>query len=111
MLDTPTRTSRTGYGYLQSDNDHNVDHPGVDRNWGPYGNSDLGQPVIPHTWGIVEYVSPEGYNGGLGNYLVLYYPHLKRWARFLHLDSIIVKVGDKTPPKQTIAYLGTSGVT
>src|ERR671917_76922 len=109
MLDTPTRTDRVGLGFLAYYPAHKVYHPGIDRNWGPYGNDDFGQPVIPHTWGIVEYVSPEGYNGGLGNYLVLYYPHLKRWARFLHLEKIIVKVGQKTPPKQTIAYLGSSG--
>lgn len=113
MLDTPTRTDRVGLHFLEYYAPHNVFHCGIDYNWG-IGNQDEGQPVIPHTWGIVEYaglVSNGDMNGGLGNYLVLYYPHLNRWARFLHLEKILVKVGDKTPPKQAIALLGHTGTT
>lgn len=108
MLDFPTRTDRTGLKFLQFYPRHNVFHPGIDFNYG-IGDSDFGQPVIPPTWGITVYVSPRGTNGGLGNYLVLYHPHLKAWTRYLHLEGIFVTVGQKTPPKQPMALLGDSG--
>lgn len=113
MLLYPTRldSNRTGNGYLTYYAQHRVFHPGVDFNWGPSANADRGQPVFSPTWGIVEFVSPVGTNGGLGNYLVIDHPGLGVWTRYLHLDRIVVRRGDRIAPGQPIGMLGDSGTT
>lgn len=111
MLAPPTRTDRVGNRYLEWYAPHDVFHPGVDFNWGPTANADFGQDVVSPTWGIVEYVSPMGTNGGLGGYLVVYHPHLSAWTRYLHLEAIFVRAGDVVAPHQAIAKLGDSGTT
>lgn len=108
MLYIPTRTNKYGLKYLEYYPQHNVWHPGVDYNYG-YGDDDRGQPVICPTWGVVEYVSPEGLNGGLGNYLVIYHPWHGVWTRYLHLETITVTVGQKVAPNQLIGTLGKTG--
>lgn len=110
MLPFPTRTDRTGLRFLQYHPAGNVWHCGIDFNWGPSANADKGQPVLCPTWGIVEYVSPDGFNGGLGLYVVIRHPHNgPAWTRYLHLDSVSVKVGQKVAPNEQIATLGSSG--
>lgn len=112
MLDFPTRfeENRTGLRFLQHYAPHNVYHSGVDYNFG-YGNQDKGQLVITPTIGVVEYVSPRGTNGGLGNYIVIYHPNFGVWTRFLHLDSICVSIGQVLQRGQAIGTLGDSGTT
>src|SRR4051794_7155238 len=109
MLPDPTRYDHIGNAYLTYYAPHKVFHPGVDLNWGSTANADYGQDVISPDWGIVVYVSPVGTNGGLGNYLVIQHPHEGVWTRYLHLEEILVRVGDKVAPYQVIAKLGESG--
>lgn len=109
-LFTPTRTDRVGLKYLQYYKPHNVYHPGIDFNFG-IGNQDEGQSVVAPTWAIVEYVSPNGYNGGLGNYVVLRHPTHGVWTRFLHLEKVFCKAGEKLAPEQLFALLGDTGTT
>jgi len=111
MLLYPTRfqTARTGNKFLDYYAPHDVFHPGVDFNWGLTRNADKGQPIFAPTWGIVEYVSPVGTNGGLGNYLVIKHPGLAVWTRYLHMDSITVNAGGRVAPGQTIGFLGDTG--
>ena len=111
MLFPFTRSDRIGNGYLDYFPPHNVFHCGIDYNHGPTAYADYGQDVLSPTWGVVEYVSPEGTNGGLGNHLVVRYPHHGVWARLLHLEEILVSVGQKVAPGQLIARLGDSGTT
>lgn len=110
MLEYPTRfdPKRMGNGFLQYYPPQNAYHPGVDFNWG-IGNQDKWQDVVCPTWGTVEYVSPKGTNGGLGNYVVVHHPTMGVWTRFLHLDSISVVVGQKLSPSQFIGKLGDTG--
>lgn len=109
MLHHPTLfdPNREGYGFLQK-TDKGLFHPGVDYNNG-YGDQDRGQEVWAPTWGTVEYVSPIGTNGGLGNYFVLCHPHNNAWTRYMHLEKIIVHIGETVYPKQICAYLGDTG--
>lgn len=106
----PTRTNRTGLDFGDWYRAHGVFHPGVDFNYGS-GNSDKGQPVTCPWWGIVEYVSPRGFNGGLGLYVVVYHPADGLWTRYLHMDSVNVKIGQKLAPKQQLGTLGNTGTT
>lgn len=111
MLYDFTRNNKRGYGFLQKTSPANgsLYHPGIDYNWGN-GDDDKYQPVVSPTWGVVEYVSPIGTNGGLGNYIVIYHPHNGPvWTRCLHLDSIIVRKGETVYPNQIIGYLGDTG--
>ena len=110
MLYCPTRydSKRTGYKFGSYVKDQGLYHPGIDFNYG-VGDDDKYQPIMSPTWGLVLYVSPAGTNGGLGNYVVLNHPHNNASTRYLHNDSIIVKVGETVYPNQIIAYLGDSG--
>lgn len=111
MLDFPTRSDRLGLGYLQRYDKHGVWHPGVDFNFGDAPNADLGQTIAAPTYGIVKYISPKGYNGGLGEYLVLFHPYHAVWSRYLHLQDIFVSVGQSVARGLPIALLGDSGTT
>ena len=111
MLEFPTRheAKRFGLRYLQYFPRQNVFHPGVDYNYG-VGDQDKGQEVLSPTWGVVEYVSERGTNGGLGNYIVIRHPHNgPAWTRYLHLDSTEVLQGQTVAPGQLIGRLGDSG--
>lgn len=110
MLFHPTKWDpvRTGNHFLEYYKPHDVWHCGHDYNYG-FGNQDKGQTVHACTWGIVEYVSPQGTNGGLGNYLVIHHPHNNVWTRYLHLDRIDVKEGATVSPNQIVGLLGNSG--
>lgn len=112
MLQYPTKFDPKRYGntYLQFYSIHDVFHPGADFNYG-FGNDDKGQNVCAPTWGYVEYVSPIGFNGGLGNYIVLYHPHNGAWTRYLHLDQTFVRIGQKVAPGEVIGLLGATGTT
>lgn len=109
-LPSPTRTDRVGLSFGEYYAPHDCFHPGIDFNWG-VGNQDLNQPVIAVTHGVVEYVSPQGYNGGLGNYVVIYHPWHGVWTRYLHLEKVFVTVGEMVVPDQVIALLGDEGTT
>lgn len=113
MLDHPTRfnPSSIGNGFLQYYAPHNVYHPGIDYNWGPTSNSDLGQPVWAPTYGEIIFISERGTNGGLGQYVVVYHPDFGVWTRYLHLDSVHPEMypGRKLYKKQEFAALGNSG--
>src|SRR4051794_38440999 len=111
MLPNPTRTDRIGLKYLEYYAPHKAFHPGVDFNWGPLPGSDKGQPVLTPARGKVIYVSPKGTNGGLGNYLVVEHPQLGTWTRYLHLDDVAVKRGQKVLQEQLLGHLGDSGTT
>jgi murein DD-endopeptidase MepM/ murein hydrolase activator NlpD len=108
MIDHPTRWDRFGLKYLQYWKPHDVFHCGVDYNWG-IGNQDLGQPVWTPTYGVVEYVSPYGHNGGLGNYVVVYHPWHAVWTRYLHLDRMDCSIGQILERKGAIGTLGKTG--
>jgi len=108
MLYPPTRYNSFGLKYLEYYAKHQTYHPGVDLNWG-IGNQDLGQPVVACTWGIVVYVSPEGYNGGLGNFIVIHHPHNWAYVRCMHMDTIKVKAGETVYPNQIIGTVGKKG--
>ena len=112
MLYYPTRydSKRTGYKFGSYVKEQGLFHTGIDFNYG-VGNQDKYQPIMCPTWGIVVYVSPEGTNGGLGNYLVIYHPHNNGYTRYLHNDSVVVKAGETVYPNQIIAYLGDTGTT
>lgn len=104
----PTRTNKIGLSYLQYYRDQNAYHGGIDYNYGN-GNEDKGQLVYACDWGVVEYVSPPGFNGGLGHYFVL--RHDDCWTRYLHNDSVFVSKDQKVAPEQEIARVGNSGTT
>jgi murein DD-endopeptidase MepM/ murein hydrolase activator NlpD len=108
-LFTRSEAKRTGYHFCQKTADGLI-HSGIDYNYG-IGDQDKYQPVMSPTWGVVEYVSPSGTNGGLGNYLVIHHPHNDAWTRYMHLDSITVKEGETVYPNQTVGYLGDTGTT
>lgn len=110
MLHYPTKTDRQGLRFLEYYAPHNVYHCGTDFNFGT-GNQDKGQPVECPTDGVVEYVSPRGTNGGLGNYVVVYHPWHGVWTRYLHLDRIDCMIGQILKPKDLIGTLGDSGTT
>ena len=110
MPSHPTRfqAERTGYKYLQFVKAKGYTHPGIDYNWS-FGDSDRGQAVISPTWAVVEYVSPKGYNNGMGQYVVLYHPYHGVWTRYMHLDSAFVYGGQRLAKDQPIGTLGDSG--
>ena len=107
----PTRTDQTGLVFLQYYAGHKVYHPGIDFNWGPLRNSDLGQPVVAPASGSIVYVSPRGTNGGLGNYVVLYHPAFRAWTRYLHLEEVAVRAGQQVKQGQMLGLLGDEGTT
>lgn len=86
-------------------------HPGADFNYGDTANADLGQDVISPASGFVEYVSPKGKNGGLGNYLVICHPQLAVWTRYMHLQDFApgIEIGTKIMREQLIGFLGKTG--
>src|SRR5688572_21004445 len=111
MLPPPTRTDRVGLRFLQYHAQQHVFHPGADCNSGPLSDSDRGQPVVTPASGTVVYVSPRGTNGGLGNYVVVGHPQFSSWTRYLHLDGVLVRKGQKLKQGQQVATLGDSGTT
>lgn len=111
MLLYPTRFDPKKFGntFLAYYAPHKVYHPGTDFNWGPSPNSDRGQDVVAPASGVVVYVSPRGTNGGLGNYLVIHHPQFGVWTRYLHLEEVLVGIGQHVGQGDRIALLGDTG--
>lgn len=113
-----------GYTFLDYDDNYKTYHPGEDYNFGA-GNQDLGQDVVASSSGIVVFAS--GSATGYGNMVVIKHSlgyNLKRYVKdtygidtnelyslYAHLQSYIVKVGDKVDVSQVIGKVGNSGTT
>jgi len=107
----PTRFTALGNRFQEYYAPHRVYHPGVDYNFGPSPNADLGQDIVAAADGTVVYVSPAGTNGGLGLYVVMHHPDYGVWTRHMHLDAVFVVPGQFVKEGERIAAVGNSGTT
>ena len=84
-------------------------HPTVDLNKG-VGNQDLGNPVVASFKSVIHYIAPIGKNnGGFGNFIVIYSAAYGVFMRLAHLQTVLVKQGDKLELGQKIATVGSTG--
>lgn len=106
----PWEPQRVGLSYLEWYPNHKVWHPGVDFNWGPTPTSDIGKPIKMPTDGEIAYVSTHNQNnGGLGLYVVVYHRTHNVWTRYVHLQDVWVKIGQKVDRGVEFCTLGGSG--
>ncbi len=104
----------TGYKWLQWASGQNAFHPGIDLNFG-VGDQDLGNSVYTPFFSRIEYISPvatkaNGYNGGYGNFVVLYHPSFDLWTKYAHLQSIVdIPIGTELYAGIHFANVGKSG--
>lgn len=128
----PTRWNSTGWGYLEK-TDTGLYHDGIDYNYGR-GYDDFGQNIFPYCKGVVRFAEFVG--NGWGNMIWIEHTQkvdpedaqaflmmlpqyesafnedkteIKFWARYGHLKSIRVKVGDEVTIEDVIGELGGTG--
>lgn len=95
----------TGSGYKWLDWTGEAYHPGIDINTGA-GNTDLGEPVFCHDWGVVHKIDRA--DGGYGNQVIV--QHNGYFSRYAHLmNDIMVHEGELTTPFTHIGKLGKTG--
>lgn len=99
----PTKTTHKGYDFL--DWTGAAYHPGVDYNWGPRSDSDLGQAVYPYKEGRVVWAESNG--NGFGNQVILRHRD-GSYSRYAHLHEITCEVNQWL---NTFEQLGTVGNT
>jgi murein DD-endopeptidase MepM/ murein hydrolase activator NlpD len=98
-----------GYAFIKDRLGRWVHHTGLDINRGS-GNQDKGDPVYATAPGVVRWVGFQ--RRGFGNFVVIQHENggITVWGeRHAHLDTVLVKIGDRVAAGQQIGTLGNSG--